>query len=92
MIDTANHEIRATVLVKLVERQLDTVHRRTTARPHFHIFAHIMTALQSQWSGSREGTGESGTGTFGSHYEHVAPVFQKAHKSFDTIGMIAIII
>lgn len=92
MVDTADYEIRATVLVKLVERQFDTIHRRTAARPNLHIFAHIMTALQSQRSGSREGTGESGAGTFGSHNEYVAPVFQKAHEGLDTIGMIAIII
>ena len=92
MVDSANHKVRTAMFQELVERQLHTVYRCSAARPHLHILAHVVASLEAQRRGSREGAGESGTGTFGSHNQQVAPVLEEAHERFNTIGMIAIII
>ena len=90
MVDAAEHQVGLTGN-ELVESQFDAVHGRTVARPHLHV-AHVVPAFQAQGRCRRESTRETGPGTFGGNDKEVAPVFEKAHESFDTIGMIAIII
>ena len=77
---------------QLVKSQLDAIHRRSTARPNLHTFTHIMTLFESERIDSRECTTKTRASTFWSHNQHLTPIFQKADKRLNTIGMITIII
>ncbi len=91
MVDSTENQIGSTSGQKLVERNLNTIDRRATTRPHLDI-PHVVSAFQAQRLSGREGTGEARPGAFGCHNKHLAPVFKETDKRLDSIGMIAIII
>ena len=79
------------VVQNLVYCQLDAVDRCARARPHFSP-CNILTSLQIERIGSREGAGVTRTGRVGSANEHFAHIGDERDKTADAIAVEAVVV